>query len=359
MTLAIFPYLRRAGLLLFAVLLLGYCPACNGDGRDRVVQTISRRIPPVRTVNVFDSSKFVNDLKLSPFWKVEKDRQGQYEAHARFIDSELASDNTGNQFLFELLSEPAVHLPKDWRIGNHYIPGHDECIAFSAFIVFTKPTNVDFCQDDGSVTLKVLESHDSKIGLNSWSTLALRLSTTHEIYLCVREQGKDKNRTTTFTKLVPLVQAVASLLELPARYRVEDQYNLFFKTFFQLPWKEIEVKRLPGIQDSDTFYGYMKSKPDTSYEAINIRISHPVYCGGECTRDYSRLQKAEYLGKPYFDDDALFFLIEDNTVYLRGQYDEQFGTFSGKSSFEGTLEILNDAGKVLYQTKDRFKGWER
>ena len=39
--------------------------------------------------------------------------------------------------------------------------------------------------------------------------------------------------------------------------------------------------------------------------------------------------------------------------------DEQFGTFTGASSFDGTLEILNDRGAVLLRTTDKFKGWER
>jgi hypothetical protein len=205
----------------------------------------------------------------------------------------------------------------------------------------------------------VHESYEKKIGLNSHSMLAIRLSKALDIYLLVREQGDNKDRHATFTKLPALVQQVASVAKLPAQYRVAEQYKRFFETFFQSPLKDMELKRQPGIQDRDTFYGYFKAKPDTSYEGINIRISHPVYCNGEGTQDFSRLQKAEYLGKPYHNDDALFFLIEDNAVYLLGKYNEQFGTFSGKSSFEGTLEILNGTGNVLHKTTDKFKGWER
>lgn len=349
---------------LVAMLLLGCCPSCSADYRDRIVHTLSRQLPAIPSVSVTDADKFLNDLKLSPLWKVEKNRDGKHEARARSIGPDDPFDKTSGRFLFELFSNPTIQLSKDWRISNRYISGNYTVknggfASFSAIIVFTKPTDVDFCKDDGSVALEVHESYEKKIGPNSHSTLAIRLSKTHDIYLLVREQGEDTARTTTFTKLPALMQAVASVSALPARYRVAEQYKRFIETFFQFPLKEMEVKRLPGMQDRDMFYGYFKSKPDTSYEGINIRISHPVYCNGECTRDFSRLQKAEYLGKPYYDDDALFFLIEDNAVYLLPEYDKQFGTFSGKNSFEGTLEVLNGAGKVLYKTKDKFKGWER
>jgi hypothetical protein len=55
----------------------------------------------------------------------------------------------------------------------------------------------------------------------------------------------------------------------------------------------------------------------------------------------------------------VFFLIEDNAVYLSGQYDQRFGTFTGTESFEGTLEVLNESEEVLFQTTDWFKGWQR
>jgi hypothetical protein len=55
----------------------------------------------------------------------------------------------------------------------------------------------------------------------------------------------------------------------------------------------------------------------------------------------------------------VFFLIEDNAVYLNNKYNKQFGTFTGSGSFDGTLEVLNGEGITLLKTTDKFKGWER
>ena len=166
-------------------------------------------------------------------------------------------------------------------------------------------------------------------------------------------------RKTTFAKVTPVMQELARIASSPETYRTEDRYSPFFKLFFIHPLKDQEIKRFPGIQGRDTFYGYLRAKPDTSYAGVNIKISHPVYCPGEGTRKHSRLQKAEYLGIPYHEGDMLFFLLEDNAVYLAGEYTQRFGWFSGKESFEGTLEVLNDGGTVLLKTADRFRGWER
>jgi hypothetical protein len=35
-----------------------------------------------------------------------------------------------------------------------------------------------------------------------------------------------------------------------------------------------------------------------------------------------------------------------------------FGAFSGKESFEGTVEMLNDRGATLLKTTGKFKGWQ-
>lgn len=355
-------FVAQACAALFAVLLFACHLSFAADDRDRVVQSISRRLLAMPSVSATDANKFLNDLKLSPFWKVEKDRKGEYEAHARCIVPEDDFDKEDRQFLFELFSKPTIRVPKDWRISNEYILGNyfaesGGFSSFSATIVFRKPTAVDFCRDDGSVTLEVHES-SAKISPNSLSTLAIRLGKAHDIYLLVHEQGQDKARTATFAKTLAIMRAVASVSALPPRYRVADQYKRFFETFFQFPPKDVELKRLPGHQGIDTFYGYFKAKPGTSYEGINIRISHPIYCGGECTEKTERFREANCLGKPYYDDDWLFFLIEHNTVCVLPKYEKQFGTFSGKSSFEGTLEVLNEAGKVLYKTTDKFKGSE-
>ncbi len=202
------------------------------------------------------------------------------------------------------------------------------------------------------------ESFESKIGPNSSSDLAVKLSSQHEIYVILHEQGADPARGTTFAKLLPALRELAGIAASPEEYRVEERYAAFFSLFFKPPLKDQEIKRFPGLQDRDTFYGYFRVKPDTSYSGINIKISHPVYCPDEGTRKFSRLEKAEYSGVPYHEKDIVFFLIEDNAVYLSGEYDQRFGTFSGKESFNSTLEVLNDKGAVLLKTTDKFKGWQ-
>lgn len=356
-----------ASVALFAVF-ISCCPVCHAAYGSRKVHSVSLQLPAIPSVDVSDADKFLNDLKLSPYWNVEKNRDGQYEAHARCILPDSPFDETGRQFLFELLSEPQVNLPKDWRIQNYNMDGYrfgeqrSTFTTFAATIVFKKPIDsaVSIPAKDGKVALTVHDYFEDKIGLNSYSLLAVPLSTTNDIYLILREQGDDENRTATLKMLPSLMKEVATVAGLPAKYHTTDQYKRFFETFFQFPLKEVEVKRRPGMQDRDTFYGYFKAKPEISYEGLNIRISHPVYCNGECTRNTERLRKAEYLGKPYYDGDPLFFLIEDNAVYLVSEgFNKRFGTFSGKDSFEGTLEFLDGAGKVLYESKDKFKGWER
>jgi hypothetical protein len=356
--------MRQIQRILLLFLVLFSCSSCDAIFRNKRVHSVTRELPDLPSVDVSNPDKFLNDLKLSPFWKVVKNRDGDYEAHARSIFPYDHFDESGRQFLFELLSGQNPELPRDYRIDNYDLEGGYDFSTFSflsASIVFKKPTvpGTSFCREDRHVTLNIYQSFESGLGPNSFSILALRISKTHDIYLLVREQGSDKLRNATFAKLPAVVQHVAAVVALPAQYRAEEQYRKFYGVFFQFPLKQVEVKRLPGIQDRDTFYGYFKSQPDTSYEGINIRISHPVYCNGECTRDYSRLEKAEYLGRPYQDSDTLFFLIEDNAVYLTADYDKDFGTFSGKNSFSGKLEILNDLGQLLYETTDKFKGWER
>lgn len=73
----------------------------------------------------------------------------------------------------------------------------------------------------------------------------------------------------------------------------------------------------------------------------------------------SYLPSLAYLGKPYLDDDIVFFLIEDNAVYLSQEHNKRFGIFTGKESFEGDLELLNGQGSVLLETTGNFKRWER
>lgn len=336
------------------------CNSCSAGYNPKKVHDATGDIPELPKVDVSDQSRFLNDLMLSPFWKVEKERDGSFIAKARSIGQDWPSDGEGS-FLFEFMGNPNSNLPKDYRIHNKYLDGDKTFSSFRILVVFQKPDlgRVTLGESGQKVTIPVYESFETKIGPNSSSDLAIKLSAQHEIYVILHEQGSDPKRKTTFAKLLPAIQQLVSVANTPEEYRVEERYAAFFKAFFTLPLKDEEIKRFPGLQDRDTFYGYFRVKPDTSYAGVNIKISHPVYCPDEGTRKYSRLQKAEYLGKPYQEKDIVFFLIEDNAVYLSGEYDQRFGTFTGKESFEGDLEVLNDQRQVLLKTKGQFKGWQR
>jgi hypothetical protein len=317
-------------------------------------------LPDLPKIDVTKSDRFLNDLMLSPFWKVEKEGDGAFIAKARSIGEDWPSDGAGS-FLFEFMAKSNQTLPEDGRIHNRYLDGDKTFSAFQITVVFQKPdlAHVTLGESGQKVTIPVYESYEEKIGPNSSSDLAIKLSSQHEVYVILHEQGSDPTRKTTIEKALPAIQELAGLINAPESYRVEQRYAAFFKMLFTSPLKDVGIERFPGNQDRDTFYGYFRTKPGTSYAGVNIKISHPVYCPDEGTRGHSRLRKAEYLGEPYQEGDIVFFLIEDNAVYLGGEYDERFGTFTGKESFEGDLEVLNDQGAGLLMTKGQFKGWQR
>ncbi len=297
---------------------------------------------------------------LSPFWKVERERDGSFVAKARSIGRDSSFDGEAS-FLFEFMAQKEKNLPNDYRIHDGYLDGGEGFSSFQIAVVFKKPDleHIALGRPGERAAIGVYESYEKEIGLNSTSDLAIRLSSRHEIYVILREQGSDPDRKTTFAKALPAMQELAGIADSPETYRVEERYADFFKLFFKTPLKDREVRRFPRTQDRDTFYGYFRIKPGLSYRGINIKISHPVFCPDEGTRKHSRLEKAEYSGTPYQPDDTVFFLIEDNAVYLSGEYEQRFGTFTGKESFDGKLEVLNDREQVLFETTDKFKGWQR
>jgi hypothetical protein len=349
--------MRFTGLLIVMML----CNSCSAGYNPKKVHDANGTLPDLPKIDVVDPDRFLNDLMLSPLWKVEKERDGSFVAKARSIVPDSPFDESGRRFLYELMASEDKALPKDYRIHNRYLDGRKVFSSFNVEVVFKKPdlARASFGEAGQKVTIPVYESFDTKIGPNSSSYLAVKLSSQHEIYVLLREQGPEPSRKTTFAKVLPAMRELSFLASTPKTYRVEERYAAFFDIFFTPPLRDEEMKRFPGNQDRDTFYGYFRAKSDTSYAGVNIKISHPVYCPDEGTRKHSRLQKAEYLGKPYQEKDVVFFLIEDNAVYLSGEYDQRFGTFTGKESFEGDLEVINDQGKVLLKTKGQFKGWQR
>jgi len=348
--------------LILVLIYLCLLTTCLDAYPAKKVHTVILSIPELPQIDVRNPDKFLNDLKLSPFWKVEKERDGVFYAKARSLSSRYSfSSADENMFLFEIFLIDNYVIPKTHLIYNHYLNGFNDFSAFSATIIFGSPINSDLTvyEQGASIELDVYEAFDDAIGPNSYSSLALSLSKQHKIYLVLREQGEYRQRKITAVKLPVVMKHVVELLNLPQQYYVKEYYSSFFSTFFPGSAQAMDIRRTPGIQDRDTFYGHFQAHPGVSYEGINIKISHPLYCKGECTRDFNRLDKAEYLGIPYYDNDLLFFQIEDNAVYLQAGYDEQFGTFSGDNSFQGLLEILNDQNNLLYSAEQRFKGWER
>jgi hypothetical protein len=331
-------------------------------------------IPGTPVINIGNPDKFLNDLKLSPFWKVERDRDGAFVATARSVTPEDGFERKGRGFLFELMARVDPKFADKYFLQNGSLGGADYSDSrtfqkgpspFSSFaikIMFRRPTDtkVTFAKRGSNASLSVYGGGwGDTIDPNSFSRLACKLSDTREIYLLLYEQGSDTTRASTFQELGTAMREIKRIAELPEDYFVEDVYKQCFGLLFKTPLKDHDLRRFPGTQDRDTFYGYFRAQPGVSYEGIYIKISHPIYCPNEGTRMSSRIEKAEYVGKPYHSSDVMFFMIEDNAVYLSYEYDKQFGIFSGTSTFDGTLEILNDQSAVLLKTTEKFKGWER
>ncbi len=301
------------------------CLGCS-DISVRKLASESRTIPDVAAVDIADNSKFLNDLKLSPLWKVEKARYGLFRARPRWIESEESFSESEPVFLYELLGEERPALPSQYEIRNSISPVLAVEIAFGN-----------------------LRIHNT--------ASVLRLSITHEIYLILHEQQVDQQR----SKLRSFVEHIATVAQLPLEYRVDETYRRFFNLFFQSDLKDHGIRRIAGIQGRDTFCGYLKSEDGVNYEGVSVRITEPSFDPdfGECTMKALRLQKAEYLGNAHFDADHLFFLIEDNAVYVPQPYQKRYGYFSGAGSFFAALEILDGDEKVLIKRDESFTGWER
>ena len=348
---------RAAG----AALGLAWCAACGPGPAVRRVGEAAIAIPPEPSVRIRDTDKFLNDLKLSPYWKVEMDRAGSPVAIARSVAPDSPFTESGRELLFELMSRPDAVLAQGQVIHNGYLPGYEAFSSFSIQIVFRKPSRATMCHGTpgGAAPLRIFESWEPKIGPNSYSELAVPLGDDGAIFLVLREQGPDPARRTTARILPAALREAKRIADLPDRYRVDHLYAPFLAMLFDLPLKDHGLGRFPGMQDRDTFYGYFAAAPGVSYEGINLRVSHPEYCPNEGTRESERLRKAEYVGRPYEDGDAMFLLIEDNAVYLSSEeLNRKFGTFSGTNSFDGILEVLNADGAVLLKTTAKFKGWE-
>jgi hypothetical protein len=338
---------------------------CGSGISTKKVHTIRKPATEYIIPAITDKGKFLNDLMLSPYWKVERERNGIFRARARSISQDFDSftETPSDKLLFSFIRNGESQIPKGYIISNRYMRGGDMYSTFTVDIIFQKfpkVKDVNIYEKRKPMVLDIFESYENKIGPNSYSTLSFKLSNDEDIYLLIREHGSDLNRKITFANIPEIMQEVERINKLSQSYYAKDSYKDFFRQRFKDLESEVSIKRTPGLQDRDTFYGYFKADKDINYNGINIKISHPVYCNGECIRPFSRIRKAEYLGKPHYKNDLLYFQIEDNAVYLvKREYDQKFGTFSGSGSFKGKLEIMNKEGKLLADGTDQFKGWER
>lgn len=330
------------------------CSVSGAAGGARNVHQVSGTLSELPRIDIVDPGRFLNDLMLSPYWKVERTEDGSFVAKARSVGRDTLAE--GRSFLFEFMARPNPVLPEGFLIRNAVLIGGTTFNALGISVVFQKPNRpgVAFGEQQEDVVIPVYESLQESIGPNSTSYLAIKLSRRHEIYMVLAETGADRSRAITFAKVLPAMRELAGLAASSHAYRVDERYAEFFKLFFDSPLKEGVIDRYPGNQGRDIFYGYVRTKPATSYAGVNIRISHPLYCPDEGTDKRYRLKKAEYLGKPYRDGDLVFFLIEDNAVCLPTPYNRRFGYFTGHETFEGDIEVLNDQENVLLKSKARF-----
>ena len=108
-------------------------------------------------VDVADADKFLNDLKLSPYWKVTKNRSGKLVADARGITTSDPFGKTDELFVFELIGQLDAKLPMDCSVDNDGIKECRRCFGLSATIVFEKPNDpeVNYLADDGTISLNI------------------------------------------------------------------------------------------------------------------------------------------------------------------------------------------------------------
>ncbi len=105
---------------------------CGFLGRTpRKVHQIERNVPELPKMDIRDPDRFLNDLKLSPYWKVEKDRDGSLIARARSIKNPRGATDNRRMFLFELAGRMKSDLPKDFTIRNKYLERNDDFSSFS------------------------------------------------------------------------------------------------------------------------------------------------------------------------------------------------------------------------------------
>ena len=126
--------MRLTGILIVMML----CNSCSAGYNPQKVHEASDTLPDLPKIDVAKPDRFLNDLMLSPLWKVEKERDGSFIAKARSIGQDWPSDGDGS-FLFEFIANPNSKLPKDYRMHNRYLDGDKTFSSFRITVVFQKP----------------------------------------------------------------------------------------------------------------------------------------------------------------------------------------------------------------------------
>jgi hypothetical protein len=339
---------RSLGLL--AVIVLGQgCMGCLQRAMSTAIPLdfVGFSPPDLPAVVISDVERFSQNLQRSPYWYVTQDRDGNIEAQLR-----VATDGWP-RYNGRFVSEDITGQPLQ-RITNRGL-ADEQLVSLTARVVFGTPKSPFDNVASGLLRINVHSVLNRQIDGNAFSRLVVPLNDSENLFLVVREQGADPSRAQTLAKLPHLMKEVARVASLPAEHRVDQEYSAFLAAYPETP-----LGRLKGTQDRDAFYGMLRARPGVTYSPINIRVSHPVFCNGECTRDGSRRRKAELVGDAIPDSDVVYFLIEDNAVYLAAQeHIQRFGIFSGSESFDGTIEVLNGAEEALHSDVGPFRGWER
>src|SRR5258708_61737 len=93
--------------LLCSVFVMCFCNSCDDAGfTTKKVEEAIDTLPEFPKIDVAVPNRFLNDLMLSPLWKVEKERDGSFVAKARSIVPDNPFDETGREFLFEFMAKP-------------------------------------------------------------------------------------------------------------------------------------------------------------------------------------------------------------------------------------------------------------
>lgn len=97
---------------IYILIALAFCNSCSAGFTTKKVHDATGHLSALPAINVSEPDRFLNDLKLSPLWKVEKERDGSFIAKARSIGQDWPSDGEG-RFLFEFMAQGEKNLPKD------------------------------------------------------------------------------------------------------------------------------------------------------------------------------------------------------------------------------------------------------